>query len=135
MCEFVWRQGLMKQWRGMFALVVSIGLLSTIGLFAQNKDDKKRDDAQKKEIQNIVKIVDDASAGQSAANDLSLTWLREDVLKAQGNKEYVPFTVSIDPSKVTGDKVAFYWRVVAKNGAAAPEPAAAPAGKKDDKKK
>src|SRR5262249_29849654 len=125
----------MKQWRGMFALVVSIGLVSTIGLFAQNKDDKKRDDAQKKEIQNIVKIVDDASAGQSAANDLSLTWLREDVLKAQGNKEYVPFTVSVDPSKVTGDKIALYWRVVAK-GAAAPEAAAAaaPGAKKDDKK-
>ena len=26
-----------------------------------------------------------------------MTWLREDVLKAQGNKEYVPFTVQIDP--------------------------------------
>src|SRR6185295_7876069 len=125
----------MKQRRGVFALFVSIVLMSSIGLFAQNKDDKKRDDAQKKEIQNIVKLVDDAAtAGQAAANDLSLTWLREDVLKAQGNKEYVPFTVSVDPSKVTGDKVAFYWRVVAK-GAAAPEPAAAPpAGKKDDKK-
>jgi len=124
----------MKQRRGVFAFFVAIGLVSSIGLFAQNKDDKKRDDAQKKEIQNIVKFVDAAAAGQPAANDLSMSWLREDVLKAQGNKEYVPFTVSVDPSKVTGDKVAFYWRVVAK-GAAAPEPAAAPpAGKKDDKK-
>src|SRR5690349_16084056 len=126
----------MRQQRGMFALFLSIVLMSSIGLFAQNKDDKKRDDAQKKEIQNIVKLVDDAAAaGQAATNDLSLTWLREDVLKAQGNKEYVPFTVSIDPSKLTGDKVAFYWRVVAKNGttAAAPEPATG--AKKDDKKK
>jgi hypothetical protein len=127
----------MKQQRGMFALFLSIVLVSSIGLFAQNKDDKKRDDAQKKEIQNIVKLVDDAAAaGQAAVNDLSLTWLREDVLKAQGNKEYVPFTVSVDPSKLTGDKVAFYWRVVSKDGAAAaaaePVPAA---GKKDDKKK
>ena len=125
----------MRQQRGMFALFLSIVLVSSIGLFAQNKDDKKRDDAQKKEIQNIVKLVDDAAtAGQAAANDLSLTWLREDVLKAQGNKEYVPFTVSVDPSKVTGDKIAFYWRVVAKGGApAVPEPA--PGAKKDDKKK
>ena len=125
----------MKQRRGVFALFVSIVLMSSIGLFAQNKDDKKRDDAQKKEIQNIVKLVDDAAtAGQAAANDLSLTWLREDVLKAQGNKEYVPFTVSVDPSKVTGDKIAFYWRVVAKNGAPpAAEPP--PGAKKDDKKK
>src|SRR3982751_5679019 len=125
----------MKQRRGVFALFLSIVLASSIGLFAQNKDDKKRDDAQKKEIQNIVKIVDAAAAGQAAANDLSLTWLREDVLKAQGNKEYVPFTVSVDPTKVTGDKIALYWRVVAKNGAAAPEPAAAAGAKKDDKKK
>src|SRR5689334_45653 len=125
----------MRQQRGMFALFLSIVLMSSIGLFAQNKDDKKRDDAQKKEIQNIVKLVDDAAAaGQAATNDLSLTWLREDVLKAQGNKEYVPFTVSLDPSKLTGDKVAFYWRVVAKDGAAAAEPPPA-AGKKDDKKK
>jgi len=125
----------MKQRRGVFALFVSIVLVSSIGLFAQNKDDKKRDDAQKKEIQNIVKLVDDAAAaGQAATNDLSLTWLREDILKAQGNKEYVPFTVSLDPSKLTGDKVAFYWRVVAKDGAAAAEPPPA-AGKKDDKKK
>jgi len=121
----------MKQRRGVFALFVSIVLASSIGLFAQNKDDKKRDDQQKKEIQNIVKIVDDAAAGQPALNDLSLAWLREDVLKAQGNKEYVPFTVSIDPSKVSGGTLAFYWRVVSKSTAPVPEAAA---GKKDDKK-
>jgi len=121
----------MKQRRGVFALFVSIVLASSIGLFAQNKDDKKRDDQQKKEIQNIVKIVDDAAAGQPALNDLSLAWLREDVLKAQGNKEYVPFTVSIDPSKVSGGTLAFYWRVVSKSAAPTPEVAA---GKKDDKK-
>ena len=121
----------MKQRRGVFALFASIVLASSIGLFAQNKDDKKRDDQQKKEIQNIVKIVDDAAAGQPALNDLSLAWLREDVLKAQGNKEYVPFTVSIDPSKVSGGTLAFYWRVVSKSTAPVPEAAA---GKKDDKK-
>jgi hypothetical protein len=44
----------------------------------------------------------------------------------------VPFTVQIDPSKVTGGNVAFYWRVVAKNPAAA---AADPNAKKDDKNK
>src|SRR2546423_14970991 len=125
----------MKQRRGVFALFLSIVLASSIGLFAQNKDDKKRDDAQKKEIQNIVKIVDDAAAGQPVANDLSLTWLREDVLKAQGNKEYVPFTVTIDPSKETGDRIAFYWRVVAKDGSTPTAEPTSTAGKKDEKKK
>jgi len=122
----------MKQRRRVFAFFVSAVLLSSIGMLAQSKDDKKRDEAQKKEIQGIVKIVDDAASGQSAPNDLTLTWVHDDVLKAQGNKEYVPFTVQLDPSKLTSDRVALYWRVVSKNGAAAaPEPAAG----KDDKKK
>jgi hypothetical protein len=119
----------MKQRRGVLALFVLVMFASWMPLAGQGKDDKKQDEKQKKEIQNIVKIVDDLAAGQPAPNDLSLTWLREDVLKAQGNKEYVPFTVAIDPSKVGGGNVAFYWRVVSKGPAAAAEPA-----KKDDKK-
>src|SRR3954469_7622908 len=121
----------MQQRRAGFALLVLAVSVSSIGLFAQSKDDKKKDEAQKREIQNIVKSVDDLAAGQTAANDLSMTWVREDVLKAQGQKEYVPFTVQIDPSKVSGGTVAFYWRVVSKTpaAAAAPDP-----GKKDDKK-
>jgi len=121
----------MKQRRAVFALTVLVGCASSMMLFAQSKDDKKKDEAQKREIQSIVKSVDDLTAGQPAANDLSMTWLREDVLKAQGNKEYVPFTVQIDPSKVAGGTVAFYWRVVSKAGAAVP---VAEPGKKDDKK-
>ena len=121
----------MEQRRGVVALFVLAICVSSIGLFAQSKDDKKKDEAQKREIQSIVKSVDELAAGQPGANDLSMTWLREDVLKAQGQKEYVPFTVQIDPSKVGGGTVAFYWRVVSKSGAAAP---AAEPGKKDDKK-
>ncbi len=122
----------MQQRRAGFALVVLVVGVSSSMLFAQSKDDKKKDEAQKREIQSIVKTVDDLTAGQPAANDLSMTWLREDVLKAQGNKEYVPFTVQIDPSKVSGGTVAFYWRVVSK---AAAVPAMAADAKKDDKKK
>jgi hypothetical protein len=106
---------------------------SSSGILGQSKDEKKKDEAQKKEIANIVKIVDDLAAGQPGANEFGLSWLREDVLKAQGNKEYVPFTVQLDPSKVAGSNVAFYWRVVAK-GPAAAAPAPDPNAKKDDKK-
>jgi hypothetical protein len=122
----------MKQRRRVFAFFVLTVFVSSIGMFAQGKDDKKKDETQKKEIQSIVKIVDDAAGGQAAPNDLTLGWVHDDVLKAQGNKEYVPFTVQLDPSKLTSDRVALYWRVVSKN-AAAPEPA--PAGKDDKKKK
>ena len=122
----------MTQRRRVFPVLALVALASSIALRAQappNKDDKKKSDAQNKEIQNIVKIVDGIAAGQPAPNDLALTWVREDVLKAQGNKEYVPFTVSVDTSKVSGSTVAFYWRVVNKNAA----PAATDA-KKDEKK-
>jgi hypothetical protein len=121
----------MKSRRGIVsALIVAVAVSAT--LFAQN--DKKQSDAQKKEIQNIVKIVDGLAAGQPVPNELSLAWVREDLLKAQGNKQYVPFTVAIDPSKVSGT-VALYWRVVSKDAAAAPAPAAAAPAKKDDKDK
>jgi hypothetical protein len=124
----------MKQRRGVLALlVVTMFAASSSGILGQSKDEKKKDEAQKKEIANIVKIVDDLAAGQPGANEFGLSWLREDVLKAQGNKEYVPFTVQLDPSKVAGSNVAFYWRVVAKSPAAA-APAPDPNAKKDDKK-
>jgi hypothetical protein len=127
------------------AIVLTLALaLAASTLVVAQKNEKKQDDAQKKEIQNVVKLVDDVAAGQPAPNDLTLAWGREDFLKAQGNKEYVPFTVAIDPSKVSGGTVAFYWRVVAKGAAAAaPTPAPAPGknekndknDKKDDKAK
>src|SRR5690242_8509884 len=91
--------------RRLFPLLALVVLTSSLPLVAQAppaKDDKKKTDAQNKEIQNIVKMVDGIAAGQPAPNDLSLTWVREDVLKAQGNKEYVPFTVSVDASKLSG---------------------------------
>jgi hypothetical protein len=94
---------------------------------------RKMSDAEKKEIQTVLKIVDDVAAGQPAPNDLSLTWVHDDLLKAQGNKQYLPFMVAIDPSKVNGGRVSVYWRVVSKDAATA-APAAEP-GKKDDKKK
>ena len=69
-----------------------------------------------------------STTGQAPANDLSLAWSGNDLLKAQGNKEYVPFTITLDPAKLTGKRVSLYWRVVSKD-APAPDPKA----KKDDK--
>src|SRR5262245_65374202 len=114
-----------------FLAVLGVVLAFSAAPFAQ--ENKKQSDAQKKESQTVVKIADGNAATQPAPNDLSLEWVHADMLKAQGNKEYVPFTVAIDPSKVSGN-VAVYWRVVARGGAAPAEPAAAP-GKKDDKDK
>ena len=115
--------------------IACVTLLFCSSLVAQKKDEKKQDEAQKKEVQNLVKLADDAAAGQGAApNDLSLAWVREDVLKAQGNKQYIPFIVTVDPAKVTTGNLAFYWRVISKN--AQPTATTGEANdKKDDKDK
>src|SRR5580765_4789372 len=105
--------------RSMTALSVVLGLAFSVALVAQKKDDKKQTDAQKKEIQDVVRFVDGVATGQPAPNDLGLSWMREDFLKATGNKQYIPFTVTYDASKVAGPTVSLYWRVVAKDAPAA----------------
>jgi len=116
--------------RHVVALCSAAALVCSGTLLAQQV--KKLSDAQRREVQEIVKIIDSAAAAPTAPNDLSLTWTREDFLKAQGNQEYVPFTVMIDPSKVSGNNVTIYWRVVAKTAAAAAVPAAPPVPARSD---
>jgi len=119
--------------RRVIALAAAVGIVCSAGLFAQKKDDKKRDDAQTKDVAAIEKLVDDVAAGTAQPpNDLGLLWARDDAFKALGNKEFVPFIVTVDPSKVAGGNVNLYWRVVSKN---APSPTPAPAGKNDKNKK
>jgi hypothetical protein len=120
--------------RGLTLMAATVLILSA-ALGAQKKDDKKQSDAQKKETLDIVKLADSVAAGQPATNDFGLAWVHEDYLKATGNKEYVPFTLTFDQSKVpAGSQVALYWRVVAKD-AGTTAALNLPAGKKDDKDK
>jgi len=123
--------------RSRLTLAVAAALIFSVSVVAQKKDDKKQSDEQKKDIQAAVKIVDDVAAGQPAPNDLGLAWVGGDFLKAQGNKEYAPFAVTVDPSKVTGGNAVLYWRVVSKDAPAAAPPPPADSkdkDKKDDKK-
>jgi hypothetical protein len=119
--------------RGLTLAAAAVMVLSAV-LGAQKKDDKKQSDAQRKETLDIVKLADGAAAGQPMTNDFNLAWAHEDYLKATGNKEYVPFTLTYDASKIATPGVALYWRVVPKDAAAAAPPPAAN-GKKDDKDK
>jgi hypothetical protein len=98
--------------------------VSSATLVAQNEP-RKLTDEQKREIQAVVKIVDDAAAGKPAPNDLALAWTRHDVLKGPANRQYIPFSVTVDPSKIASDSLTVYWRVVSKTPA---QPPAAPAG-------
>jgi len=96
-------------------------LLASSTLRAQPREQVRRlSPDEKKELASISAMLGSASA---PANDLGLTWVGSDLLKAQGTKEYVPFTVAFDPSGMTGKKVSVYWRVVPRN-APPPDPKA-----------
>lgn len=103
--------------RGALTLVAAVLVLSA-GLSAQNN--KKQLEARSKELQAIFAVVDDVASGRQGPDDLGLTWVRADFLKAQEGKGYVPFTVSLDPAQVKSGRVDLYWRVVARDGSAAP---------------
>src|SRR5689334_12328611 len=116
------------------ALVVGAAVLvaCSAAVMAQ-KNDKKQEEVQAREIQSIDKLVEEAAGGQATPNDLGVTWVHEDYMKAAKNS-FVPFTLTIEPSKLAGPAtLTLYWRVVSKTAAAAPPPAAANQ-KKDDKK-
>ena len=114
-------------WRRVVALASAALLVASSSLFAQPKEQiRKLSNDEKKELTSISAMLTGLAAGQSLPNDMSLTWAGNDLLKAQGNKQYVPFSVTVDPSKLTAGKVSLYWRVVSKD-APAPDP------KKDDK--
>lgn len=123
---------------------IALAVLSGVS-FAQNNKSadanagqgRKLSKEELKEIGPVRTLADAVANGQPGANDLALTWMMNDVLKGPGpdKKEYVPFTVSIDPSKVSGGKLMFYWRVASNAAAPAPDPAAKKDDKKDDKNK
>src|SRR5262245_38290277 len=72
------RMAVMALWRRPMAVAAAAAMVYSGVLLAQKpvgKDDKKQDEQQKKEVQNVVKLADDLAAGQSAQNDLALTWV------------------------------------------------------------
>src|SRR4051812_8602035 len=112
--------------RRVFVAGLASALVLSVGIFAQT--DKKAEDALKKEAQALSKLGDAALAGLVGANDFNVAWVREDFLKGPKDKEFVPFTITLDPTKASAENLALYWRVI-------PAGAAAPAadGKKNDK--
>jgi hypothetical protein len=121
--------------RGVITLGSLAIFLFTITLAAQQQTPapRKLTKAEEKERDAIFKIVDGVAAGQPAPNDLGLAWVRDDLLKASGNQQYIPFIVSIDPSKTQAKNLMMYWRVVSTSPA--PPPAAPADSKNNDKNK
>jgi hypothetical protein len=124
-----WKTGRFVIRRRALAFTTAAFLLVSAQLFAQPKDpSRKLTSDESKEFQNISTLL---SGTQSPANDLNVAWVGSDLLKAQSNKAYVPFTISFDSSKSAADRLLLYWRVspAANCGDAPTAMPAAPAGK------
>ena len=89
--------------------------------------------AQQQEIQNLVRIADAAMSGQQAPADFPIQF-QNDFLRAQGNRVWVPITLTVDPAKLTSTALTIYLRVVPR-GMTAPPPPAAPVAANDKDKK
>ena len=119
--------------RALFSLVLILVSVSLTGLvLAQQKGKEQKksyDKAQTQDIRALLKLVDDASAGQPAPSDFQITW-QSHYLKARDQKTYVPFTITIEPGKLTSSGIAMYVRAVKRGGEA---PASAQTAQKDQK--
>jgi hypothetical protein len=118
----------MARRRRVFAAGLASALVFSVGLIAQEVD-KKTQEALDKDAESLAKLDDAALVARGGANDFNLTWASQDFLKGPDSKEFVPFTVTLDPTKATTPNMTLYWRVV-------PTPAAPVAGgKKPEKQK
>jgi hypothetical protein len=120
----------MKKMRGIVALCVALTMgLGSSALLAQNADARKevkRTKAEQVDIDTLVTVVDAVSAGRvAAASDIAVTWDSSHFFRAPDGSTYMPFTVTVDKSKIASPTAALYVRVASKAAAAAA--AAAPA--------
>ena len=78
--------------------------------------------------------ADAAMSGQQAPAEFPIQF-QNDFLRAQGNRVWVPITLTIDPAKLTTSALTIYLRVVPRGMTAPPAPAAAAAAAPTDKDK
>lgn len=88
---------------------------------AQGQDPKQEsaDPAQQADIRTLVTAVDEVAAGKPAPDELPVTWAQHHFIKSQGDRTYVPFTITVDPAAfTTPTPVGLYLRVAKRDGAA-----------------
>ena len=120
-------------------ILIGTGALPALGQPRQApKGDQKPDAAaqaqamaQQQEIQTLVRVADAAMSGQPAPSEFPIQF-QNDFLKAQGNRVWVPITLTLDPSKVASGPLTLYLRVVPRGTTA---PAAPPPPDKNAKDK
>lgn len=112
--------------------VVAVGAVVAVagGAFAQ---EKKPETGNQEEIRVLLTLADEAATGK-AASGVALKWEQHHFIKSHGDKTYVPFTVSVDPTAFPAPTPVGLYLRVAKRGELPPT-ATAVAAKDADKKK
>ena len=100
------------------AVVMCTLSVPSVGRAASSQE---RDEAQDQELISLGTIIAAALTGQIVPSGEPFDW-ENDTLKAYDQQTFVPFTLSIEQSKVSTSAVAMYVFVAPKGG-----PAAAPA--------
>lgn len=112
--------------RPVLALCAVLAFASSLAtdLGAQSKE-QKRSKQEQQDIDTLVKLVDTVASGQQPAPaDVPVTWDGNHFLKSADGSTYIPFTLTVDRTKLTAPNAAMYVRVVSKQPAPAPAPAA-----------
>jgi hypothetical protein len=93
------------------ALFSAVAALTAEG---QNRSDRRLqeriDEADRRETEALVVMVDQAMAGRAGRSDFAVTW-RNDFLKAQPGT-FVPFTIAVAPGALASARALMYVRVV-----------------------
>jgi hypothetical protein len=122
--------------RRVLTLCLALFIALPSAALAQNaqKEDKKRNKQEQQDIEALAKLVDAVSMGQQPApTEIPVTWEGNHFVKGQDGKTYIPFTLSIDRSKLSAPGVAMFVRVVAKQSS--PTATGTAGETKDDGKK
>jgi len=117
------------------ALLAAFVLAVPAGSAAQDKKkEAKLDKDQQKEVQTVVKIVDDALAGQPAPSDFPIT-LQYHFQKARDQRTFMPMTIALPQEPISNTSFVYYVRVVPRAAAGAPAAAEGEKDAKQDEKK
>ena len=87
----------------------------------------RSEQAQQRDIQALVQMVDAVAAGtQPAPSDLDLQWEGNHFMKSADGETFVPFTLAVDAAQLAAPGTALYVRAVSKAAAPSSDPAAEP---------
>lgn len=104
--------------------VAALAVLSHPVAAQQNRrEQERRSQAEQRDIQALVQLVDAVASGkQPAPPDIPVTWVGSHFVRGAEGATYVPFTVTVDASKLAAPGTALYVRAMAKGAAPAPAP-------------